>query len=401
MQGNKGGPALALSLVHQISKYYEGVQFSFSVPRDEVEFELEKVWGKKYGFEVVRSVGGKHLVPPFRFLSGRNKVFREWVKCLKSSDVLLEMSAICYVGPPINNARGSVGRHILYWLAKFYHRPMIPWTQSYGPFSTWLIRLMAKIDLSSNPIVLCRGEYCREAVQKLLPQIKAMSFPDVATVLPYDKNDGLRYISKNLTLNYKSFVTVSPSAVLYSRSEGQGKNNKHINQMRELCLYIYSQGYDVVLVPHSLYPKKNTPNKCDYIVCEEVKACLSELENIHIIKENLSPIELKSIISNAVSHIGARYHSVVAALSSGVPAVSLSWHPKYKDLMHTYDMENFVFDAINETNIDLLKLKVDEMFRNNQTLRKNLANIQFDIVKEVDKNTEIWLDLYSEKKNEM
>lgn len=401
MQGNKGGPALALSLAYQITKYRKNAQFVFSVPRDKKEYELEKVWADKYGFKVVKSVGGKHIVPPFCFSSGRFKVFQKWANELKEADVLLEMSAICYVGPPINTARGSIGRHILFWLAKRYNRPMIPWTQSYGPFSTWIIRLMARIDLSSNSIVFCRGDNCRIEVQKLLPEIKAMSFPDVATILPYDRKNGLNYLAMNIKLKNKRFFSISPSAVLYSRTDVEASDNKHVRQMKELCLYLSDLGYDVLLVPHSLYPNKPTPNKCDYMVCEEIKSLLGDRKNIHIVKDNLSPVELKSIISNAAFHIGARYHSVVAALSSGVPAISLSWHPKYKDLMTTFNMGNFVFDAVSQKNLDELISQIDVLIAKESTIKNSLEIIQCEVSKEVDRNTELWLDIYSRKKNDL
>ncbi|MCB0742320.1 MAG: polysaccharide pyruvyl transferase family protein [Ignavibacteriae bacterium] len=401
MQGNKGGPALALSLVKQISKFNQDVEFIFTVPSNEEGYKYEKFWGDKYGFKVLKAIGGKNILPPFCFNPDRKKIFNEWVDLFKTTDALLEMSAICYVGPPISNAKSSISRHMLYWLSKFYKKPMIPWTQSYGPFSSFLIKLMAKIDLSNNSVVFCRGENCRRAVQELLPNIQAIAFPDVATVLPYDKDEGREYIDKTLGLNGKSIVTISPSAVLYKRTDGIESKNCHVLYTQKLCNYLTDLGHDVILLPHSTYPNTPIPTRCDHKVCQIVKSGLLENNKVHIIDDDLSPIELKSIIANATIHIGARYHSVVAALSSGIPAISLSWHGKYLDLMTTYNMNEFVLDAVNNDSMNELWLLIEKLLSNKESLEHELIEIQSKIANQVDLNTKMWLDIYSEKKNEL
>lgn len=119
---------------------------------------------------------------------------------------------------------------------------------------------------------------------------------------------------------------------------------------------------------------------------------MSELESvsgIHLVEDDLSPIELKSLISLAYFHIGARYHSVVAALSSGVPAISISWHPKYKDLMRAYGTEDFVIEDIST----FPRALVENMLANRHELAKQIKDAHKQVEELAIENAEVFAGL--------
>jgi colanic acid/amylovoran biosynthesis protein len=126
--------------------------------------------------------------------------------------------------------------------------------------------------------------------------------------------------------------------------------------MAHLCGALIRDGYRVLLVPHVFRPGRHDPRVCDYAVAQRVEAVADRPASLALVQGDLSPTELKSIIGCAHVHVGARYHSLVAALSAGVPAVALSWHPKYRDLMQTYGVGDSVFDGENGELADLLAL---------------------------------------------
>jgi polysaccharide pyruvyl transferase WcaK-like protein len=396
MQGNKGGPAIALALAHAITAVLPDVELVFSVPGGPEDWPHELQWAERYGVRIVRRVDLSHVVPPYCFKRQRWSVFRAWWKELRASDALVQMSALCYFGPPAGpgTLRSVVLSHRVFdfLFSMLARRRMIAWTQSYGPFSTWPVRLLARMDLRRQSVVFCRGESCRSEVEGLLPGVTTMDFPDVAITLPYDRSWGKDYLLKQFAVD-PPLVTLSPSAVMYERAGGRGGENGHVLGCKEICRELLRMGFSVLLVPHSLRRSGSAPERCDLAVARAVCDPGADAR-IRVVDEDLSPSALKSIIANAEAHVGARYHSVIAALSAGVPAVSLSWHGKYRDLMEAYGMEAFVVEEGDPASVPR---RVGEMCSQRSDLRHKLGQRQIELQKLVAKNVEMAVRILEER----
>lgn len=391
MQGNKGGPALALSLVECIRTFIPDAHFVFAVPGSANEWPHETRWAEAYGFPVVKAISAKDFIPPFSLSDARRKRFRKWLKAVKEADAFIQMSAICYVGPP--SGSGSLksmitsSRYTDFVLTRLMRKKMYAWTQSYGPLTTSAVRLCARMDLKRQPIVFCRGDDCRDAVKALLPDSRALSFPDVAITLPYDRDSG-RSLLKIFSLANAPFVTLSPSAVMYARSNTQA-GNTHVEECISICRNVLDLGYSILLVPHTVRPSAPDPRRCDREVARLVHEGAAD-EKIQLLEEDLSPVQLKSIIANAQFHIGARYHSLVAALSTGVPSISISWHPKYRDLMRAYGQERFTLEEQGEETASSL---IDTLVTDLNASRQIIHGEQEELAAEVYENARLFCEL--------
>jgi len=398
MQGNKGGPALALSLKKQIRKYIPKASFVFSVPPGE-EYQYEVKWASEYKVEVVADFGYKDIVPPFAFKSigSKKKRVTAWIRALRESDVVVDLSGISYVGPPVGSNRavllGSRFRHFLF--SKLLGKKFLAWTQSYGPLSSTVVRALARIDLGMQPIVFCRGEDCAAEVKRLLPYKRVLSFPDVATILHYDRNWGKKYLEGNFNMshNNKKLVTVSPSAVIYSRQVTSSGENQYINDMMSVCTYLVGRDYFVLIVPHTYRVGCNDPRRNDYAVGRIIVERMGITRSVAMVEEDFSPMQLKSIISNAYLHIGGRYHSIVGALSCGVPSLSVSWHPKYRDIMRMYGSEKFVVDAGHKDCTEKMIFLFEELEEKREEYSCRLIEIERVINKRVEENTQLFLGM--------
>jgi polysaccharide pyruvyl transferase WcaK-like protein len=393
MQGNKGGPALALSLMSAVRRYIPDAEFVFSVPGDNKEWPYEQEWAEKYGVEVVKNISLHNIVPPFCFSSGRFQQLKMWWSTLKGCDALIQVSAICYTGPPsgpgtLLSMIGST-RVQDFFISKLACRSMFAWTQSYGPFSTKYVNFFARLDLRRQKIIFCRGDDCRDEVKKLLPEADAISFPDVAVTLPFDKVWGAAYLSEKYSA-IRPVVSLSPSAVLYSRAGTINGENQHITQLLSVVRILVGMGYSVLLVPHTYRPAQPDPRVCDLAVARLVVNAICDL-NVMIVDENLSPNELKSIISNVEFHVGARYHSVVAALSSCVPAVSLSWHSKYRDLMRCYGMDEYVLEENSSS--EVITRMLDKINTHKDKLSVMLIKYQDEVSERSVENARLFCNL--------
>ena len=87
----------------------------------------------------------------------------------------------------------------------------------------------------------------------------------------------------------------------------------------------------------------NTSTADTELVNQVIKR-IDNTENVHLISGEYSGPELIDIISRFKFVVASRYHSVVFAYRSGVPAVILGWASKYTDLAALFEQEGYVFD---------------------------------------------------------
>lgn len=375
LQGNKGGPALALSLMTQLRRLRPDLTFTLAVPGD-AEYRHEERWAARYGVAITANLRAGDLLPPFAFAPARWRRSSAWRQQAARSAVVLDMSGIAYVGPPEgSNAAALQGRFVTWLGSRLVQRPLRAWTQSYGPFSTPLVRLLARLDLGGLPEIYCRGDDCLHAVQELLPGKPALSFPDVALTLPYDRSWGERHVAERFGLAPGGYVTLSPSAVIHQRTH-DAAGNGHVRRLAALCRWLQAQGQRVLLVPHTFRPGRHDPDHCDYGVALAVRQELAGLPGVDVLADDLAADELKAVIAGARVHVGARYHSLVAALSAGVPALSLSWHPKYRDLMRQYGVADFVHDAVAVTDDAVLPALLARLLAESTTIHRQLVAVQ-------------------------
>jgi colanic acid/amylovoran biosynthesis protein len=76
----------------------------------------------------------------------------------------------------------------------------------------------------------------------------------------------------------------------------------------------------IIFIPHCIEPG----SRDDRIVARDVYKLTNRKANLFLIENEYSPEELKGIISCCDIFIGERVHSVIGAISTGVPAISIS-----------------------------------------------------------------------------
>jgi len=86
-------------------------------------------------------------------------------------------------------------------------------------------------------------------------------------------------------------------------------------------------------------------------------------DSVSAITGEYSSPELIDIIGRFKYVVASRYHSVVFAYRSGVPAIILGWASKYTDLAAHFQQQDYVFD-IREPGVDRIFEQIDKMGAN-------------------------------------
>jgi polysaccharide pyruvyl transferase WcaK-like protein len=152
--------------------------------------------------------------------------------------------------------------------------------------------------------------------------------PDIANMMSFSKDPE----------SDKRIIGISTSHQIIRQWKGE---EGYVDSIINLCRHI-SQTCDmsIVLIPNEVQPMSDFN---DITVSLEIQDILKNEDiRVEIIDSaHMSSTELKNVIASCEVVIASRYHSCVAALSSGVPTLVVGWHYKYEELLHWYGQDKW------------------------------------------------------------
>lgn len=198
--------------------------------------------------------------------------------------------------------------------------------QTIGPFNTVWGRMIAKKTLKELRAVFVRDVSSHECCKKLGVGEKTIQVIDVAFALPFIKQ---RYDDG------KFHIGINVSGLLYN---GGYNHDNYFNLTFSYKDFIHrlietllsKENIQIHLVPHVIENREGVDD--DYSVCKILKEKypLCELPN-----KFTTASEAKSYISAMNLFTGARMHSTIGAISSGVPVIPVAYSRKFNGLYDT------------------------------------------------------------------
>lgn len=150
---------------------------------------------------------------------------------------------------------------------------------------------------------------------------------------------------------------------------------------------LLSDGIRVLLVPHVDKPEGSIEER-DTLVFELLrKQDGLDGENVHLLRQGLPAGQIKWLIGRCRCFIGARTHSTIAAVSSGVPTIAIAYSLKARGIWRDiFGNEEYVL-PIQELNARALREKWDMLQRNEPQLRQCLAAKQPSMIQGATENS--------------
>lgn len=254
-------------------------------------------------------------------------------------------------------------------------KPYILLPQTIGPFNSDEAKRNAKISLSCSTAVIARDEQSYDYCKTLEPQTNLYRSIDMAFFLPYEK--------KVIPSNGKIRIGVNISGLLweggYTQNNQFGLKDDYQQVIYEILDFIHSQPeYEVYLIGHvvSQTASKSVEIDEDTHVLKKVK----EKYPAFILAPSFkTPIEAKSYISTMDFFAGARMHACIAAISSGVPVLPMSYSRKFNGLFQDTLGYNLMVDLKEQNRGEVLS-KFKEGLKNRQKIQHQIARIQANII---------------------
>ena len=243
--------------------------------------------------------------------------------------------------------------------------------QTYGPFSNKNSLDSAKKIIKKASKVYCRDKLSQDLLLNECNLENSILTTDLAFFLPYDKTK-YKFRSDNIKIG------VNISGLLYKGGfESDNQFNlsldykKYINDL--LSLLNNDKNYEVYIIPHVIDKAKNAHDD-DYKISEKIK---KKFKNIKIAPAFDNPIDAKSFISNMDIFIGSRMHSTIAAFSSNVVTIPISYSRKFEGLYNDLNYK-YVINGREETTESTLEKTIE--YINNSNKLKTAQNKAIKII---------------------
>jgi len=251
-------------------------------------------------------------------------------------------------------------------------KPYVFLPQAWGPFSHREIGRLVRRFCRRSPLVYARDRRSLGYLNELGPQVanKVYLAPDIAfRFRAAPEREGAAVLTKlGLPTDGRPLVAMAPNMRVYERMQGEGKDNRYVRMLVALARQGLRSGVAVLLLPHEIGDGRRSD---DRFLCRLVAEQASEHETAVAMSGEYSAAHIKAVIARADLLVGSRFHSIVAALSSRVPAVVLGWSHKYVELMRAVGMEEYVLGH-EACDVEALQAQFDRAWSRRRDLRERL-----------------------------
>jgi polysaccharide pyruvyl transferase WcaK-like protein len=154
-----------------------------------------------------------------------------------------------------------------------------------------------------------------------------------------------------------------------------------------LNFFILEKGAAVLLIPHVFGTGANSES--DELVCHQIWETLSGKygARLGLLSGTYDQSELKYVIGLCDFFVGSRMHACIAAVSQGVPAVSVAYSDKFVGVMETIGMGSNVADArylSEQEMLPVIERAFDRRFEIRRELLQSMPKVRASILSLLD-----------------
>jgi len=371
--GNRGCEAIVRSTVAVLQKVFGSIEVL--VPSDDIERDARQ-WpeAKEFGVQFVHAYAPPHtrywvhaqrLPFPLFKRAGWPFPFPAWLKDqIKSVDMVMAIGgdnySLDYQLPSLLQGMDA--------LAMSLGKPVVLWGASVGPFEREpsFVPTIRK-HLSKMSLVMVRESVSYAYLTETLGLTNVIQMVDPAFTLSLQHVDCTKFWPKDNGSGVLG-VNISPLIERYKKP-GQDLIDETVDFIRQA---VEKRDFGVVLVPHVI-PLNGAEKGNDAFYMERVLMQCSDLgERVKMVPSTLNAAQLKYVINKLRFFIGARTHATIAALSSGVPTISIAYSIKARGINRDLFGDEHVVLPTPELSSPRLLAALDYLINNELELKDKL-----------------------------
>jgi colanic acid/amylovoran biosynthesis protein len=298
---------------------------------------------KRYTYTIIRENYILFNLPITRFFS--NPVFR---KSAKDSDVIISVGGHHFTTILSKDLVSDLPFELC--IALSLNKNTVLFSQSFGPFEFYKNRNKQYIRLLLNN---CKTLFIREKFS--IDYLKYINVKQTHFDFVPETVTSLNRIFSNYILPSAREKKVGIS--IYSTKKRTEKELElYVNSFSQFCNYVIDLNYEVIFFPMEL--KGTEPDDREMI--NQIVSKIYNKSLCNIFDRDMETEEHIKEVAKCQYFIGHKTHSVVFALTSGTPLISIEYHPKTKYFMRQFGVEKYsIEDSI--LSFEILKEKFSEL----------------------------------------
>jgi len=345
---NKGDAAMELGALQGIAQLYPGSEVTILSPFPDLDlpFYAPVAVERCNRRQLVRGTWGLLGALIWKALGG-DRAHADWLlgqefRRVRDADLVVDLS-----GDMLTEDYGvhvAYSHYIPLLRARILGRPYVVCAQSIGPFryTRWLARYL----LNGAATVTTRDAISRDYLQRIGVSSRRVEWTaDLAFLMspaPPERADAILR-AEGVVQDGRPLLGVSVSRLIETHYSSRNPGARGLDFLAMMKSVIERTAYEhdarVVLVPHVTGP---TLSKDDRIISVALKELLGQSVTASSLNGDYRPEELKAIIGRCSVFLGARMHANIAALSSCVPTVAMSYSHKTPGIMSSCGLGEFV-----------------------------------------------------------
>jgi polysaccharide pyruvyl transferase WcaK-like protein len=362
---NRGAEAMALTFIHEVNQRLDDTHVTIaSYSQEELlpwGTHTQKIGGKTFTYDLVHNPSNFDKLLGLIGLS-KSPFWKAW----RRADSIIDLSGFAM------SDKRTAGRRLAYayeivaaWL---YRKPIILFTQAFGPLDKPLTKLLAKSTLPLARMVCVRDEQSIESLThcNLIGRIKQLQrAPDSALLLPTG--------STKPTEKANGYGIV-PNIRLYETLAEAGKADDYIELLCKVARHAKHTYYsEPVFIIHEEYSDR----KDDLWIAHECQRKLSDQFPLQIIA-SCSALEIREKTASLEFIFASRYHAVVGAAALSIPFFALGWAHKYQMLAADLGVAEAAWDGM-QTNHAAILQRLDQLWDQRVQLAARLDTASKDL----------------------
>jgi polysaccharide pyruvyl transferase WcaK-like protein len=266
-------------------------------------------------------------------------------------DAVVDISGYAYGDNAPGELRGALRTLKLCDAVRDRGKPYVFMPQMWGPFEVRELAVQCRYSIARASLVFAREEASRAHLARLLG-IRTVDIPLAADIaFLFDADHASEPASTGMGGGFRGPVLgIAPNVRVYERCAGTGTENAYIRALVAIAEHFTAAGCRVRLIPHELRGGERRVQD-DLELCRLVEESITtHRDHVSTVRER-SAASLKRAIGECGLLVGSRFHSLIAALSQGIPVAAIGWAHKYPELLRAFGLESQVLDhsAIDET----------------------------------------------------